>query len=658
MLPRLRPAVATATAGAAIAALTVYLSFNAGGFFPGATAYSVLAAIAVVVLAVAAIKRPFSGYAPAFVVPLVLLAGFALWTLVSALWSGAPGRALIEFDRALLYLLVFAAFGMLGAGGSRLEWGLRGFAAAVIAVCAIALTTRVAADVWPIAANLHPERLSFPLTYWNALGLLAALAILACVQLSSGMREPRGWRLAGAAAIPMLAATLLLTLSRGSLAVLVLGLVVYVVLARPPRLLSTILAVAGPAAAAMIAAYRASILSSPDFAGGRGVAEGHDLAVIVLVCIAVAVLLRALLLRFDDSLDDWIPPIFEPRKVAVVLAVAAAAIVVLLVALQVPSRIGSQYESFVQGDVETGGEARTRLTSAGSNGRIEQFEVAADAFAEAPLLGTGAGTYELRWSLDRPYRFNVLDAHSIYIEVPGELGAIGLLLVGGALVAIFVGLARRLRGEERHLYAAVIAMGAIWVVHAGIDWDWEMPAVTVWLFALAGLGLSHPPRQSVDDAARPWPGWVVRLGVAACACALAVVPLAIGISQSRLDAALAGFDRGDCAAAISSAQGSLDVLEFRAEPYEVIGYCQARLGEERLAEEAMEGAVEHDPDSWRAHYGLALVRALAGRDPMPELNRAQQLNPLERKVQRAVGAMRGGDPLQWRFAAQAAGLPL
>jgi hypothetical protein len=185
-----------------------------------------------------------------------------------------------------------------------------------------------------------------------------------------------------------------------------------------------------------------------------------------------------------------------------------------------------------------------------------------------------------------------------------------------------------------------------------------MPAVTVWLFALAGLGLSRPPRQRSEDGARSGSGWVVRLGVAVCACVLAVVPLTIAISRSRLDTALGAFDRGDCATAISSAGGSLDALDFRAEPYEVLGYCHARLGEERPAEEAMESAVDHDPDSWRAHYGLALVRALAGRDPRPELSQAQRLNPLERKVQRAVREMRGGDPLQWRLAAQAAGLPL
>ena len=118
----------------------------------------------------------------------------------------------------------------------------------------------------------------------------------------------------------------------------------------------------------------------------------------------------------------------------------------------------------------------------------------------------GRGTYQLRWAKNRPYRFTVIDAHSLYIEVLGEFGLVGFLLIGGALIAVFVGLARRVRGEDRHLYAAVLALGAVWAVHAGIDWDWEMPAVTLWLFALAGLGLSKP----VSEGARA--GLLVRAG--------------------------------------------------------------------------------------------------------------------------------------------------
>jgi hypothetical protein len=284
--------------------------------------------------------------------------------------------------------------------------------------------------------------------------------------------------------------------------------------------------------------------------------------------------------------------------------------------------------------------------------------VALDAFDESPLHGKGAGTYQLQWAQNRPYRFTVIDGHSLYIEVLGELGIVGFLLVGGALVAIGVGLARRARGAQRETYGAVLALAAIWAVHAGVDWDWEMPAVTIWLFALAGLGLSKS-REEWDEPALAGhvPNWPIRAVAALCVAALALTPVAIAISQSRLDSAVADFDRGDCSGAIGSALGSLDALEVRPEPYEVIGYCDVRLGEGRLAREAMENAVDRDPDSWEPHYGLALVRAAEGQDPIPELDESLRLNPRELSIQEAARGMRGQGPQEWERRARTARLP-
>jgi hypothetical protein len=114
--------------GALVAAATIYLGFNAGGFFPAAPAVVGAALCLLMVLGVMLVRRPFESFTPALLVPLGLLAGFAIWTLASAIWSDATGRALIEFDRALLYVLVFAFCGMLVPGRRRLEWGLRGSA--------------------------------------------------------------------------------------------------------------------------------------------------------------------------------------------------------------------------------------------------------------------------------------------------------------------------------------------------------------------------------------------------------------------------------------------------------------------------------------------------------------------------------------------------
>jgi O-antigen ligase len=647
-------------AAALLAALTVYLAFNAGGFFPNTTAYAALATCVALALALVAVPRPFAGFTPGLLVPLGLLAGFAAWTLASGLWSDAPWHGLAEFDRALLYLLAFALFGVLAPAERRLAWGLRGLAVAAVAVCAVAWTTRVAADVWPIAANIHPERLSFPLTYWNALGLLATLGTLACVYLSSGGREPVAWRVAGAAAIPLLGSTLLLTFSRGSLAVAFLGLVVYLLLGRARRLLPTFAAVALPAAVALLASYQASIVSSGRFASSAGVSEGHRLALVVLACAVVAGLLRLLLTKADAALERWEPPVLERRRAIAALAVVTLAFVALLALFQVPARVGHQYDSFVEGNVvNSSSDARSRLTSGGNNGRIAEWEVAIEAFEAQPLHGTGAGTYQFQWDRNRSEDFAVIDAHSLYLEVLGELGAVGLLLLAGSLGAILIGLMRRLGGPERQAYAAAVALFAAWAVHAGIDWDWEMPAVTIWLFALAGLGLSRslrPDRAGAPVAGRS--GRLPRLLAVACVAALALAPAAVALSQSRLDTALGEFEADDCAAAVAAANRSLDVVGFRSDPHLVLGYCDARLGLDAKAAASMEDAVERDPENWRTHYGLALVLAIAGRDPLPELREAQRLNPFERKVSKLVRAMEGGGPEQWRSQAQAAALAL
>ena len=615
--------------GVAIAGLTVFLGFNAGGFFPGATAIAALVVCLLTVLGIMLVSRPFESFTPGLLVPLALLAGFAVWTLVSAAWSDASGRALLEFDRALLYVLVFAFFGMLAPGRRRLEWGLRGFVMAATVICTAGWITRVAADIWPISLDVQPERLSFPLTYWNALGLMATLAIIACIHLASGERQSRRVRVLGAAAIPLLASTLLLTFSRSSLALAVIGIILYAAIARPRRLLTTLIAVGPLAGVALVATYRANLISSARFASAPAVAQGHNLALVVVLCVGGAALLRGLLLRFDDRLAGRSPIKVSARARAGLATGLLACVVAVALALGAPAWINRQYDGFVHGDVVGHTRnPRARLTSSGNNGRIPQWDVALDAFDEKPLIGKGAGTYELLWAQKRPYLFTVIDAHSLYIQVLGELGLVGIVLIGGALIAILIGLARRVRGEERHIYAAILTLATVWAIHAGVDWDWEMPAVTLWLFAMAGLGLSKPVGERSRSAAIE-PGRVVRIVAALCVGVLAVTPAAVAVSQSNLNAAVSAFDRGDCAAAINSALGSLDALKVRPEPYEVIGYCDARLGQDHLALLAMENAVSRDPHSWETHYGLAIVRAAAGLNPMPQLYLTKELNPLE-----------------------------
>ncbi len=86
----------------------------------------------------------------------------------------------------------------------------------------------------------------------------------------------------------------------------------------------------------------------------------------------------------------------------------------------------------------------------------------------------------MSWREHRTVPLEVRDAHSLYVETLSELGPVGLVLVF-ALVAIPLVAALRRRGDPLAVTAA--AAFVVFAAHAGIDWDWEMPVVT-----LAGLG--------------------------------------------------------------------------------------------------------------------------------------------------------------------------
>jgi O-antigen ligase len=91
----------------------------------------------------------------------------------------------------------------------------------------------------------------------------------------------------------------------------------------------------------------------------------------------------------------------------------------------------------------------------------------------------------VEWLRERPVEVAVRDVHSLELGTATELGIPGLLgllvLIGG------VGLAgRRALRVGQPLAAGCCAASAVWLLHASIDWDWEVPAVTLPVFVMAG----------------------------------------------------------------------------------------------------------------------------------------------------------------------------
>jgi hypothetical protein len=639
------------------AALTVALAFMAGGFFADSIGLGAGLLCLLLVARVTLVERPFAGWSAPLAVTTGVLALFCGWTLASSSWSHAPIRAMTEFDRALFYLLVLAFLGLHARVPGHLRLILRWVGLAMALTCAVALATRLLPATFPTSAGVNNERLAFPVTYWNAMGIFCGLGAILLTHLTASEREPAAVRVAAAAGLPVIALTLYFTFSRGGIAAALVGVAIYLVLAHPRGLLGALPAVGLPVAFALQRAYQADLLAQNGYAGVDARAQGRALLVVVLACMVAAGALRALALLADRRMVRiHIDSRTRRRTYGAVAITALLALVVASVAFDLPGRIGDQRRAFVNGNAPPGGQdLRSRLTKVGNNGRLAIWRVALDGADGRPWRGTGAGTFQLLWERERPPPgLQITQAHSLYYEMRAELGWIGVVLLAIALAIPLAVAASRLPGPERHGYAAFLAAGIALLLHAGVDWDWEMPVLFAWFFGASGAVLAAPA--GATRALRA-PRRLTRL-LAGLACLLvALAPLTVATAQRRLDTSVTAFARGDCATATDSALDSLDALPVEAEAFEVIGWCDARAGRDGLAVDAMRAARRRDPGNWQYAYGLAVTQALAGEDPRAAARLALRMNPLEQLAVRLERGLRSGSRARRRAVAARSAIP-
>jgi O-antigen ligase len=627
-------------------ALIVFLGFNAGGYFPGTPAVAALVVTQILIVRIVQADRPFEGLGALTLVAIVALGLYAALTLASALWSRAPGRALVEFDRAWLYLLVLVLFGTVRASQANLRWLVRGIVIGASIVCVIGLLTRVLPNVWHTAPDVSNERLSYPVTYWNTLGLLATLGIVLAFHLTCDLGERRLVRMLAAAVLPLLAATLFFTFSRGSILAGAVGLAIYVLVARPRALLSGVLSVVPATAVLIVVAYEANLLDTLNPTTRAAVVQGHRVALVAGICALVCASLRLLLAStLDPRLERLGKARIEPRAKRALVGGGVALALIVALAVGVPHTLAKDWDRFIGGanPPSANGDLRQRLTDPANSGRTDLWRVALHTFSASPVHGGGAGTYQTYWDQKRPHFAYTVNTHSLYLQSMAELGLPGILLLVALIGATIIGIAARSRGSSRALYGALLAFVVVWALHAGVDWDWEMPVVTLGFFAVAGLALSPVKRVVV--------GWIpahnTRLTIALLCLATVALPVVLIGSQSRLGDAEHAMYASDCAAATPAALSSIGWLDLRAEPYEVVGFCDLRRNRPRLGVAAMGEAVNRDPRSWEAYYALAIAQASAGIDPRASVATALRLDPLEQLTRKAARELRSSKPTEW-----------
>jgi tetratricopeptide (TPR) repeat protein len=526
---RLREAPATVPALGALALMVVWATDQAGypltHWAPGG-----LVVLALLAIALAAVRPRLGEIPPAVRLAVACLAAYTALSFLSILWAGVPGDAWEGANRTLLYLLVFALFACFPQRGATAALLVCAWTVALVGVALFTALHVDAAAGSParLTALLPGGRLVYPAGYVNAAAAQWLMAFWPALLLARERRLPWGLRgvLAGGAVV--LAEVALLSQSRGSVyATAALAVLVFALLPGRVRTFALAIPVAGGIGAAAPAVLRVSdrvsTLEGTPAGGARGAAAlhataAHSAAAAVHGAVT-ATLLSALavgaVVAAGAALESRRTP--SPAVAARVHRGVAAVAVAVLVALVVGgwalagdpvTRVRHAWDTF-KSPQGYGADATTgsRLTSGLGSNRYDFYRVALDQFVAHPVGGIGADNFAEAYLAHGRSEETPHYPHSVELRTLADTGAVGALLavvgLGAALVACGGAIRRSPDQLARGVAAAAVAGFAYWVVHGSVDWFWEFAGLGAPAFALLGLGCALAPR--VLPAASPIP---------------------------------------------------------------------------------------------------------------------------------------------------------
>jgi O-antigen ligase len=548
----------------------------------------------------------------------LMFAGFAGWTLLSAAWAASIELAVLEFDRVALYLGVLL-LAIIAIPRRQLADGLF---LGVVAIAVVSLTTRFFPHV--IGARLTSlqaarTRLSYPVGYWNGLGILVSLAVP--LALRGGTIQHRGPVSRGAAvsALPIIACVVYLTSSRGAALTAAAGIATFLLAsARRWQALSALVAGSVGSAVMLAALIRHHTLIDGPLVSELAIRQGRVMALILVGCAALSAVLY---IAADRLFASWSAPPTAVGRALVALTLVALGVLLVL------SHPVKRFHDFKRPIPTTQAGTGAHLLSGNGSGRWQFWSSAVDEFRTAPIAGRGAGSFPAWWAKHASFTYFVQNAHSLYLEVLGDLGIVGLALLLGSFGAGFVGCVMALRstgGDLRVTIAAGCAVFVSFLVGAAIDWIWQLPAVG--MVGIAGLGVAlRAPVRAEQKPSR------LGVGVAVIAIGWAILIVA-GVSwltAQRISDSQAAVRHGDAAAARRSALDGKSLEPWAASPYvqlALVAELEGRFGEARRW---IQGAIQRDPEDWRSWYLAARIERESGLpvEAARSYAQARSLNP-------------------------------
>lgn len=587
---------------AAIAAGLCAAAFASGGFYPAT--FGGIAIGLWLIVGVTALFTPAGATdtpsTPALLV-IALAAGFVGWTAVSLSWVSDRGAGYEDVIRALLYLGGFLVLVLWGRGRER-RW-LEGVLVGGGVVVVVALVARLTGfDDGGLTEQLPASggRLTFPLGYWNALGLLAAIVATLAVWVAGSGSDLRARF--GVALIPACAIVIALTDSRGAMIAAIAGAAVAAGFATRRR----------DAVAGLIAALLTSVPGLIGLVVAEGVRSGEagQLGFAGLLIAALTIAAALVAAAFYPSLAARLPdPSWRPTRAQV----GGFAAIVLGVAILLGPGVlaGSIGGDGAPADPEAGAAGSSLVSG---SGRSEFWSVAIDGFIDNPVRGLGAGGYQNWWNATGTLPVAIQNAHSAPLETLAELGLPGFsLLVALGLVVAGTAI-RRLRisaTDERAALGAAFAVVIVVAISSSIDWIYEMPAVFgAGIVASAAICCGAREAEAgspatVAEAARlPWRYALVPLVLAA-----AIASGALAVGSDQLDRANAAINRGDLVEAAGEARAASRFLPWSSEPDLVLAQIEDVAGNNDAAIRSAEEAARKNPSDYRSWLVLATIRA-------------------------------------------------
>ena len=560
----------------------------------------------------------------------VLLAAYTCWVGLSIAWSLVPGESVLELERTVLVVAgVTAVLALARREHVPSLVGLLLFA--ITAVSTYSLATRLFPDRLGAYDPIAEYRLSRPVGYWNALGIFTVMGLLLALGTVSDAKRKAARAAAGASTV-FLATTLYFTYSRGSWLALACGLVALFAVS-PSRLRSAAgaLACGIPAALAVLFASHSYALTHGDVTSARSAADGHRLAPVLVAFSLLAAVLSVALALVQSR-------VVVPRTVrlaggAALLAAIALGATGALAREEGPVAMTRRaWHAFETAPPHQSYEYQTRLFNLSGNGRPDLWAAALDEYSKDPVTGGGAGSFERYWQRKQNASFKVRDAHSLYVETLAELGAPGLALL---LCALFVPVLAALLVRRQPILPAALAAYAAFLVHAGVDWDWELSGVALTALLIGALAVIAA-RGGVPRVI----GRNTRVTGAACVVVASMAMIVAYLGNGALNRAENAVADKSYATAVNDANRARRLMPWSPWPLIARGDAELRAGAAADARASYRHAISIDSGEWRGWLGLAL--ASNGRVRDTALARALALYPRSSEIRRAVAKLKNG----------------